>query len=67
MMTMYLMDLNRNLHQINLEDTLGVPDVAQNLTSRKPFADMGHLVFFHKDMSGILLDCKNLSFIQAEA
>ena len=33
---------------------LVVPDVAQNLTSHKPFVNMGH-------MSGILLDCKNLS------
>ena len=63
------MDLNHNLHQFNLEDTLVVSYVAHNLTSHKAFVDMGHLLFFHMDMSalsGISLDCKNLSFIKAE-
>ena len=26
----------------------------------RPFIEMGHLVFFHKQMSGNVLDCKHL-------
>ena len=58
------MDINKNLHQINFEDALIVPGISQNLTSHKPFVETGHLVFFHKLMSGIVLNCSKLDFIK---
>ena len=50
MMTTYLMDHIKNLHQFNFEDTLIVPGQAgheHNFTSYKSLVEMGHLIFFH--------------------
>ncbi len=38
-----------------------VPGLSQNLTSHKRFVDSGHLVFFQKNQSGIVLN-KELKF-----
>jgi len=37
-----------------------VQNLTENPTTHRPFIDMGHLVFFHKQKSGILLNCKSL-------
>ena len=53
-------DVGFNMRLIDIPDALIVPNLVENLTSHRPFVEMGHLVFFHKQMSGILLDCKHL-------
>ena len=45
-----------HMHQIMLEDALVVPGLSQNLTSHKQFIENGHMVFFHKNQSGIVLN-----------
>ena len=59
-LTTYVTDAEFNVRQINIPDALIVPNLTENLTQHRPFLEMGHLVFFHNQMSGILLGCKNL-------
>ena len=59
-LTTYLADAEFNMRLIDIPDALIVPNLVENLTSHRPFVEMGHLVFFHKQMSGSLLDCKCL-------
>jgi hypothetical protein len=56
MLNMLLKDDKGNLHQLVLENALVVPGLSHNLTSHKQFIENGHLVFFHKDKSGIVLN-----------
>jgi hypothetical protein len=44
------------MHQLILENALVVPGLSQNLTSHKQFIENGHMVFFHKNQSGIVLN-----------
>ena len=50
-LTTYVTDAEFNMRQINIPDALIVPNLTENLTSHRPFIEMGHLVFFHKQMS----------------
>ncbi len=45
-----------NMHQLMLEIALVVPGLSHNLTSHKQFVENGHMVFFHKSQSGIVLN-----------
>ncbi len=45
-----------NMHQILLENALVVPRLSQNLTSHRQFVEYGHMVFFHRNPSGIVLN-----------
>ena len=56
MLNMLVKDDNRNLHQLILENALVVPGLSHNLTSHKQFIENGHMVFFHRDKSGIVLN-----------
>ena len=47
-----------NLHQLQLENALVVPNLSQNLTSHKQFVESGHMVFFHESQAGIVLNKK---------
>ena len=47
-----------NLHQLQLENALVVPNLSQNLTSHKQFVESGHMVFFHETQAGIVLNKK---------
>ena len=49
-------DVKNNMHQMRVENALIVPGLTQNLTSHKQFVENGHLVFFHKSGSGIVLN-----------
>jgi hypothetical protein len=49
-------DNKGNMHQLILENALVVPGLSQNLTSHKQFIENGHMVFFHKNQSGIVLN-----------
>ncbi len=44
------------MHQIMLENALVVPELSQNLTSHKQFIEDGHMIFFHRNQSGIVLN-----------
>ena len=44
------------VHQLMLENALVVPGLSQNFTSHKQFVENGHMVFFHKNQSGIVLN-----------
>ncbi len=55
-MKAYVEDAAFNMRMINIPDALIVQNLTENLTSHRPFIEMGHLVFFHIQMSGILLN-----------
>ena len=55
LLNLLVKDDKENMHQIMLENALVVPGLSQNLTSHKQFIENGHLVFFHKNQSGIVL------------
>ncbi len=44
------------MHQIMLENALVVPGLSQNLTSHKQLVENGHMVFFHRNQSRIVLN-----------
>jgi hypothetical protein len=44
------------MHPIILVNALVVPGSSQNLISHKQFVKHGHMVFFHKNQSGIVLN-----------
>ncbi len=44
------------MHQLVLENALVVPGLSHNLTSHKQFIENGHMVFFHKDKTGFVLN-----------
>jgi hypothetical protein len=48
--------LNYVMHPIILVNALVVPGLSQNLISHKQFVKHGHMVFFHKNQSGIVLN-----------
>ncbi len=56
MLNLLVKDDKGNVHQIMLENALVVPGLSQNLTSHKQFIESGHMVFFHKNQSGIVLN-----------
>ena len=56
LLNLLLKDDKGNVHQMLIENALLVPGLSQNLTSHKQFVDSGHLVFFHKNQSGIVLN-----------
>jgi uncharacterized membrane protein YqjE len=56
LLNLLVQDDKGNMHQIMLENALVVPGLSQNLTSHKQFIENGHLVFFHKNQSGIVLN-----------
>ena len=56
MLNLLVKDDKGNMHQIMLENALIVPGLSQNLTSHKQFVESGHMVFFHKNQSGIVLN-----------
>ncbi len=41
-----------------LENALVIPGLSQNLTSHKQFVENGHVVFFHRNQSRIVLKKK---------
>ena len=52
LLSMYLKDSKGNLH----ENALVIQSLSQNLTSHTQFVAQGHLVYFHKSGSGIVLN-----------
>ena len=56
LLNLLVKDDKGNMHQLMLENALVVPGLSQNLTSHKQFIENGHMVFFHKNQSGIVLN-----------
>ena len=56
LLNLLVKDDKGNMHQLMLENALVVPGLSQNLTSHKQFIQNGHMVFFHKNQSGIVLN-----------
>jgi len=56
LLNLLVKDDKGNMHQLMLENALVVPGLSHNLTSHKQFIENGHLVFFHRNQSGIVLN-----------
>jgi hypothetical protein len=56
LLNLLVKDDKGNMHQIMLEVTLVVPGSIQNLILHKRYIENGHMVFFPKNQSGIVLN-----------